>query len=556
MSAKGVVTGKNGGEGGGGAEKRSPRTRSFSFSGSFGKQVITFPGSLCLNVNNILGPAIVAYPLIFAQSGWLLPSVVLVVVCVLSAFSSTMLCEAMQRIPGNHGLTKRYEYTSTVRHYWGHEWYVASQIMTNVCLQALNIASIIVAVQVMDELFVYFFGETAALQYLSEDGNPTLSVLTSTFSDLHDLNHVISAGFVVCLLVCLPFGMMNLDENMWFQWFSFAALFISTAMFAWDYLSLPLHTEWVPAMNPGLDSHAQVLGVIVFSYAFVITVPSWVNEKKPSVSTNKSIWWSCIVGMLIKLGIGYLAAITYPNLRNSANILQVMNDSRIGGHEYHRFTRWAVYMFNFGTIVPGIPIFSILVRYNLLTGKVCGPKFAFFYSFVLPWAISAFMYRGRGFQNLINWSAVLLQGFVNFTIPALLYVSALKRYPSPNNDIVLLDEEEDAYLLKEGDKNGGHDSGSGTPEKYFKQLENTISEKDETQDDVNAVPHWLARYFLSKCLRDGEEKDIDSSYENEVRFGRVVFGYIAAGIMTCLVLMTLGLDLYFFFAKGEDIVDE
>ena len=86
------------------------------------KQTITYLGSLCLNINNIMGPAIVAFPSIYAQSGWFLPTSLLLVVCVLSAFSSTMLCEAMQRIPGNHNLMKRYEFATTVKHYWGDKW--------------------------------------------------------------------------------------------------------------------------------------------------------------------------------------------------------------------------------------------------------------------------------------------------------------------------------------------------------------------------------------------------------------------------------------------------
>jgi hypothetical protein len=399
----------------------SIKPRTPSFSGSFGKQVydtlhytitlkkkknasrlqtITYLGSLCLNINNIMGPAIVAFPSIYAQSGWFLPSFLLLVVCFLSAFSSTMLCEAMQRIPGNHNLTKRYEYATTVKHYWGEKWYVVSQILMNICFQCLNIASIIVAAQVMDELFAYVYGETIGFQYT------TLEFRTTPYSDLRDVPNAISAGFLFCMIICLPFGMSSLEENMWFQWFSLVALFASCGLFIWDYLQLPLHFEQVPMWNSGFDNQAQVLGVVIFSYAFVITVPSWINEKAPNVSTNKSVWYSCFVGMFLKGSIGYLAAITYPNMANNANILQVMNDSTLGGHEFHRLTRLAVYLFNFGTIVPGIPVFSILVRYNLLSGKVCNSRWAFFYSFVLPWGVSMFLYRGKGFQNLVNWTAV------------------------------------------------------------------------------------------------------------------------------------------------------
>jgi amino acid permease len=43
----------------------------------------------------------VLLPLLNQQAGWLTPTVAMVVVYVLSSFAATMLCEAMQRIPGN-----------------------------------------------------------------------------------------------------------------------------------------------------------------------------------------------------------------------------------------------------------------------------------------------------------------------------------------------------------------------------------------------------------------------------------------------------------------------
>lgn len=39
-----------------------------------------------------------------------------------------------------------------------------------------------------------------------------------------ELTFVISIGFIVCMTICIPFGYLNLDDNMWFQWFSLAGL--------------------------------------------------------------------------------------------------------------------------------------------------------------------------------------------------------------------------------------------------------------------------------------------------------------------------------------------
>lgn len=41
-----------------------------------------------------------------------------------------------------------------------------------------------------------------------------------------------------------------------------------------------------------LVARAQLVSVFIFTWAYVIFVPSWVNEKHPSVSINKTIWYS------------------------------------------------------------------------------------------------------------------------------------------------------------------------------------------------------------------------------------------------------------------------
>ena len=33
-----------------------------------------------------------------------------------------------------------------------------------------------------------------------------------------------------------------------------------------------------------------VLGTIIFANAYVVTLPSWLNEKAPDVNVNKVIW--------------------------------------------------------------------------------------------------------------------------------------------------------------------------------------------------------------------------------------------------------------------------
>ena len=53
----------------------------------------------------------------------------------------------------------------------------------------------------------------------------------------------------------------------------------------------------------------KVFGVVFFNFQFVTTIPSWLNEKKPGVSVNSSIWWSVVISVLFYIGLGYLGAV-------------------------------------------------------------------------------------------------------------------------------------------------------------------------------------------------------------------------------------------------------
>lgn len=191
-------------------------------------------------------------------------------------------------------------------------------------------------------------------------------------------------------------------------------------------LSLRWNTDRVPLFGSFIGQ-ANVIGTVIFMSAFVTSVPSWVNEKKPHVSINKSIWSSTLTSNLIKASFGYLAGITY-RTSSSSNILNVISRHAPSG-PLGVVTRIAVYLFNFATIIPGIPVISILVRYNLVTAKFCPPWVANMIGVVAPWIVSMFFYHGQGLSIVVNWSAILFQGFINFAVPALLYYFAIKLYP-------------------------------------------------------------------------------------------------------------------------------
>lgn len=359
--------------------------------------------------------------------------------------SPPQLCDAMQRVPGNRNFNKRVEFCTVVRHYWGDSWYYASQVAFNLSLQASNIAAMIVSAQVIDNFFVFLFNHSWALDYAagefitSAEGNytdPWGGTLT-----------VISVGFCVSMAICIPFGWLNLDENMWFQWFSLVGLLAFTAEFLVQFvLNAEPDSEWhkpddTPANTPvfNLSGQSHVLGVAVFSFAYVVTIPSWVNEKKQGVSVNQSIWRPATIAMLVNILVGILGAWAFTLLKpngsprtGSDNILNLLSDDT----SEPKVTVYSAYIWNLTTMVPGIPVLAIMVRYNLLNGEVCGEKASFFFGVVAPWLVTAFCYQSQALVHLCNWVAILVQGFVNLVVPVALYRTALEKYPIPEDAVV------------------------------------------------------------------------------------------------------------------------
>ena len=136
-------------------------------------------------------------------------------------------------------------------------------------------------------------------------------------------------------------------------------------------------------------------------------------------------------------------------------------------------TRYSSYLFMLTTLVPGIPVLAIVVRYNLQSSGLCSRIGATFWGVIAPWVIALFLYNTPYFVKvlaarpyasqtscicscstlltrppprhclqisharpssvrlqMLNWISILLMGFVNFARAPLLLATALVRYPA------------------------------------------------------------------------------------------------------------------------------
>jgi hypothetical protein len=71
----------------------------------------------------------VVLPRVYQEAGWVVPSAVLILVCVASSLAATYLVDTMARIPGNSRFQRRIEFVNIFDEYWGSNGMRIAQIM-------------------------------------------------------------------------------------------------------------------------------------------------------------------------------------------------------------------------------------------------------------------------------------------------------------------------------------------------------------------------------------------------------------------------------------------
>ena len=449
-----------------------------------GGKTIGMFASVALLINNITGPGVPSLPNMFAEAGWLVPTIVFLLIWAMSSLSTTMYCEAMRQVPGNEHFSGRIEYTSIVKHYFGQTAYVFSQIGLNGALQSLNIISVIQSAQVMDSLVIYLspanstYGiDLTPIANYDPQGN-VVNGSTSVFSSLQagaDFNPwgchaVLSVGFVVALLVTVPMGIFNLDDNMIIQSVAFVITLVCWAVwfvacFFSDSFSEANSSWTIPAVKSGEDytSQAGVLGTILFNFGFVTTVPSWVNEKRPSVSVNKAVWLSSFLCIVIFFVIGipgcmafqdYLAGPATGMCKQGVNckqdIMGVLTDPTLSPASLYdnvvvrNILVWSVYLFPIVAVMSSIPVFSIVIKYNCIENGF-SRGFSVFWGVVFPWIVAIpLSWQPDALNNFINFSSLVFVSFTDFIVPWALYIILQRRSEQKAGSEALLKNDAEA----------------------------------------------------------------------------------------------------------------
>jgi len=386
--------------------------------GGFGHKTIGYVGGLSLLINNITGPAMVTIPLVYQSAGWFTPTLCLIVMTILSSLASTFMCEAMACIPGNERFQGRVEFSTLVNFFFGREGLIAAQIFINAALQCANVAAIIECAQVADSTLIAIFKKSCGLQVYPSLGKwVCVSDHTQTDSPFADgTYYLFTIGFLMMMVLVIPMGYLNLDDNIIVQVVANLFLIVVTGDFLENFIATGLDRKRVPMVG---KKQSVVLGQIMANYGFVTTVPSWCSEKKPHVSVQLSIWGSTFVATLTFFILGYFGALAY-HFPADGDILSVINAS----DHANAFDRALVYLFPLMILATTIPVFSIIVRYNLLQNKVMSKPLANFIAVILPWILVIPFLTGSGLNTIITWGTLIFSSVANFVIPFLVYFRA------------------------------------------------------------------------------------------------------------------------------------
>lgn len=124
------------------------------------------------------------------------------------------------------------------------------------------------------------------------------------------------------------------------------------------------------------------------------------NACSPSVNIHRVVWGSVVISCLLYIPIGWVGASAFHS-GNSSTILNVLEDTRpnlaavISTYVFplcmsppsHSMRPAGLMLKAPGVLVTSIPIFAIVIRYNLLRGKICSKTAAFFWSAIFPWIV-------------------------------------------------------------------------------------------------------------------------------------------------------------------------
>ncbi|KAJ3014518.1 UNVERIFIED_CONTAM: hypothetical protein HDU68_000240 [Siphonaria sp. JEL0065] len=421
----------------------------------FRSKTVDKPNGISLIYNNMTGIGIIQTASTFQQSGWLLTIVFFVLYMVISSFCALFIVEAMQAIPGNRYFTGNVEYGTLINFYFGPTAHILGQMGLYGALQTMAIGSLIQSSQTMDHLFVDMFGKTCgvSLGYSNltssvvdwicvNDHGPELSPFGAQYM-------LLTAGYLAAFVIIIPMCIYPLEDIVWIQTLTFAITMI--VFVEWIVVSgiSGLHLHYVPALGDS-SNYAGLVGVVMLNFAFVQTIPSWINVRRPDVSIQKTIWMSSACGLSTYILTGLLPALAY-KIPVGSNLIAVMQTadgtlSKVFG-----------YLFSIMVLMMSAPVLFVITRSNLDQNFKLPQVASIGLSYVVPWVLTIPFATGTFLTEINIWGSLVFVSVANFVVPLVIYLKALWFRKAYNEKRFLTTKQRDLLRVIHGKGiNHGH----------------------------------------------------------------------------------------------------
>lgn len=342
--------------------------------------------------------------------------------------AAQLMVRAMQLFENNSTFSKRLEF-GKMAYYLLPRWLYYISVGTLVFVFfTQNLANILVTAQTMDNMIIAGAGKTCAIVLdtsaqehftcIGADGTDSSS--DSPFGQAT----VFTLGYAVTLVLAIPLGIMNLDDNIGIQIGGMILTFVCVTVWVLNFCAMGLKSSLLPATAPDPSTgYLQLLPAILFNYGFVTTIPSWINEKRKDVRVGVTLWGAQALASVQYVLVAIFGGLAI-DFSDGVDITARMNDPAQKG--VWLASRIMTFVFPLANILTSIPVFSIIIRYNLLQleGVKMPVWLANAVAVFLPWVVAVPFYSGNAVNTLITWSSALFFVLIQLGIPVAMYVSA------------------------------------------------------------------------------------------------------------------------------------
>jgi hypothetical protein len=215
-----------------------------------------------------------------------------------------------------------------------------------------------------------------------------------------------SFGLLFILILVIPMGLMNFEDNVSVQVFSFIIAIgigiqwvVSSILMGWD-------LNRISILSLNFENLGNTLGTIILNMGFTTVVPSWINIKKREVSIQKVVWTAVTIGFLFFSILG-ISCTFCSNIIVGLAAAPSQSGSVFPYLQSHGvplvLTRVTMGLYTYLMLVTSIPILCIVSHTNLIQNNIANKYVSTFLSFIVPWLLTIPFQSGIGLSAFTAW---------------------------------------------------------------------------------------------------------------------------------------------------------